>query len=56
MQETQETPAQALVWEDTLEESMTIHSSILAWRICELRNLVGYSSWGCKELDTTEAT
>ena len=42
--------------EDLMEESMATHSSILAWRICELRNLVGYSSWGCKELDTTEAT
>ena len=24
---------QSLGWEDTLEESMAIHSSILAWRI-----------------------
>ena len=29
----QETWLQSLGWEDPLEEEMTIHSSILAWRI-----------------------
>ena len=29
----QETQIQSLVWEDPLEEGMTIHSSILTWRI-----------------------
>ena len=29
----QETWVQFLVWEDTLEESMATHSSVLAWRI-----------------------
>ena len=29
----QETWVQSLVWEDPLEEGMTTHSSILAWRI-----------------------
>ena len=33
MQERQETQVQTLGQEDTLEEEMTIHSSILAWRI-----------------------
>ena len=33
MQETQETWVQSLDWEDPLEEEMTTHSSILAWRI-----------------------
>ena len=28
-----ETSVQSLGWEDPLEEGMTIHSSILAWRI-----------------------
>ena len=28
-----EMPVQSLSWEDTLEEGMAIHSSILAWRI-----------------------
>ena len=32
-QETQETQVQSLGWEDPLEEGMTTHSSILAWRI-----------------------
>ena len=40
--------------EDPLEEGMAIHSSILAWRIPWWSSLVGYSPWGCKELDTTE--
>ena len=37
---------------------MATHSGILAWRIPVDREawLVGYSSWGPKELDTTEAT
>ena len=33
MQETQEMRVQALGWEDSLEEGMATHSSILAWRI-----------------------
>ena len=33
VQETQETWVQSLGWEDPLEEGMTTHSSILAWRI-----------------------
>ena len=36
---------------------MATHSSILAWKIPwteDKRSLVGYSSWGHKESDTTE--
>ena len=33
MQEMQETQVQSLGWEDSLEDSMANHSSILAWRI-----------------------
>ena len=33
MQETQEMQVQSLGWEDSLEEGMATHSSILAWRI-----------------------
>ena len=33
---------------------MATHSSILARRIPQREEPVGYSSWGCKELDTTE--
>ena len=32
MQETEETPIRSLSQEDSLEEKMAIHSSILAWR------------------------
>ena len=36
---------------------MATYSSILAWRIpwTEERSLSGYSPWGCKESDVTEA-
>ena len=33
MQQTQGTWAQSLGWEDSLEEEMATHSSILAWEI-----------------------
>ena len=33
MQETQETQAGSLGWENPLEKEMATHSSILAWRI-----------------------
>ena len=42
--------------EDPLEEDMTIHTTVLAREIHGQKSLVGYSPWGCKELDTTEAT
>ena len=45
---------QSLGWEDLLEKEMTTHSSILAWKIPLMEELVGYSPWGHKELDTTE--
>ena len=35
---------------------MATHCSILTWRIPWTENLVGFSSWGLKELNTTEAT
>ena len=47
-----ETWVRSLSWEDPLEEGMATHSSILAWRIPMDRG--SYSSWGRKELDTTE--
>ena len=37
-----------------LEEEMTTHSSILAWRFHGQRSPVGYGLSGCKESDTTE--
>ena len=41
--------------QDALEEGMATQSSILAWRIPWTQELVGYSPWGRKESDTTEA-
>ena len=52
----QETRVQSLGREDPLEKGMATHSSILAWRTHEQRSLLGYSPWGRKESDTTEAT
>ena len=52
----QETWVWSLGQEDPLENGMATHSSILAWRIHGKRSLVGYSPWGHKESDTTEAT
>ena len=49
-----ETRVQSFGREDPLEKEMVTHSSILAWRIHGRRSLVGYSSWGRKESDTTE--
>ena len=55
IQETQETQVQSLGQEDPLEEEMTTHSSSLAWRIPWTEEPGGlYSSWGCKESDTTK--
>ena len=50
----QEIWVRSLGREDPLEKGMATHSSILAWRIHGQRSLEGYSSWGCKESDTTE--
>ena len=50
----QGTRVQSLGWEDPLEKGKATHSSILAWRSHEPRSLVGYSVWGCKELNMTE--
>ena len=45
----------SLGWEDLLEEGMATHSSFLALENPHgQRSLAGYSSWGHKELDTTE--
>ena len=49
-----ETRVQSLGWEGLLEKEMTTRSSILTGKCQGQRSLVGYSPWGCKELDTTE--
>ena len=50
----QETRVRSLDWEDPLEKEMAAHSSILAWKIPWMENLVDYCPWGRKESDTTE--
>jgi len=49
----QETRVRSLGWEDSLEEEVATHSSVLAWRIRGQRSVAGYSPWGRKESDTT---
>ena len=41
--------------EDTLEEGMATHSSILPGEFYGWRSLAGYSPWGHKELKTTDS-
>ena len=50
----QETRVRSLGWEDPLEKEMATHSRTIAWKTPWTEELVGYSPWGCKELDTTE--
>ena len=52
----QEVQVQALSWEDPLEKEMAAHLVFLPGKSHEQRSLVGYSPWGQKELDRTEAT
>ena len=52
----QESQVQSLCQEDLLEKETATHSSTLAWKTHGQRSLVGYSPWGCTELDTTEVT
>ena len=51
-----ETWVQSLGWEDPLEEGMATQSSILVWTENPhgQRSLVGYSPWGCRELNMTK--
>ena len=39
---------QSLGREDPLEKEMSMHSSILAWRIRGQRSLAGYGPWSCR--------
>ena len=56
MQVAQETWVWSLGWEDPLEEGMTTHGNILAWRIPRTEESGGLQSISHKESDTTEAT
>ena len=44
-----------LGWDDPLEKGMATHSSIFAWEIPWTKEPEGYSPWGRKESDMTEA-
>ena len=48
-----ETPVQSVGWEDPLEKE-TATPVFLPGEFHGQRSLTGYSSWGCKESDTTE--
>ena len=54
VQEMQESWVQSLGCEDSVEEEMETHSSILAWKIPWTEEPAGYSPWGRKEWDMTE--
>ena len=54
MQETKEMWVPSLGWEDTLEEEMATHSSILAWKIPWTEAPGGLQSMGRKESNMTE--
>ena len=49
-----ETWVRSLGWEDPLEEGMTIHSSILTWRIPWTEEPGRLQSIGSQESDMTE--
>ena len=49
----QETQARSLGLEDSLEEGVATHCSILAWRIPWTEDLLGSSPWDRKQLDMT---
>ena len=50
MQETQETWVRSLGWEDSLEEEMATHSSILQWRIPWTEEPGGFQTTGSQKV------
>ena len=50
----QKTWVQSLGWEDLLEEGMLPTPLLLPGEFHGQGSLVGYSPWGCKELDMIE--
>ena len=50
----QETWIRSLDWEDPLEKGMAVLQCSCSENPHGQRSQVGYSPWGCKELDTTE--
>ena len=56
VQKMQQMRVQSMDWDDPLEEGMTTHSSILAWRIPWTEDPGGLQSIGHKESDRNEVT
>ena len=56
VQKVHETQAQSLGWEDALEEGLTAHSNILAWRIPWTEEPGGLQSIGSQRVNMTEVT
>ena len=54
VRETQETWVPSLGWEDPWKRKWQSTPVFLPEKSHGQRSLVGYSPWGCKELDTTE--
>ena len=54
MQETREMWVRLLGWEDSLEEGMATHSTVLAWRIPMDRGAWRATAHGVTESSTTE--
>ena len=52
----EETWVQPLSWKNTLEKEMAPTPVFLPGESHGQRRLVGYSPWGCKELDMNEHT
>ena len=52
----QEMQVQSLAQEDTLEEGMAPHSSILVWKSHGQRSLADYSPWSCKRVRQDRVT
>ena len=50
----QETQIQSLSWENPLEKGMQPAPVFLPGKSHDQKTLVGYNSWGHKELDMTE--
>ena len=47
---------QYLGWEDSLENKMATHSSILAWESCTWKSLAGYCTWRWTRLSDKTTT
>ena len=49
----QETQVRFLSWEDPLKKEMATHSSILAWKVPQTKELIWLQSMGSQESDGT---